>query len=169
MMQWDAWVPPLIQRNTSLILWDASPIDSGNPIMEIRRSHDRLISIMGFPIPVRWHLYIESGPWLPRLFMHSGEVATAYATNAVPRYHKNEASLVPFTLVTTIDIPMQAFVLQTRLLYGLVTPENWLNRPNLGFSFVSVVNLFNYSVMVGQIPTKISKWIREYLMKLLYN
>ena len=30
--------------------------------MEIRRSHDRLISTMGFPILVRWYLYIESGP-----------------------------------------------------------------------------------------------------------
>ena len=29
--------------------------------MEIRRSYDRLISTMGFPIQVRWHLYIESG------------------------------------------------------------------------------------------------------------
>ena len=34
----------------------------GNPIVEIRRSYDRLISTMGFPIPVRWYLYIESGP-----------------------------------------------------------------------------------------------------------
>ena len=30
--------------------------------MEIRRSYDRLISTIGFPILVRWHLYIESGP-----------------------------------------------------------------------------------------------------------
>ena len=30
--------------------------------MEIRQSYDRLISTMGFPIPVRHHLYIESGP-----------------------------------------------------------------------------------------------------------
>ena len=30
--------------------------------MEIRRSYDRLISTMGFPILVRRHLYIESGP-----------------------------------------------------------------------------------------------------------
>ena len=29
----------------------------GNPIVEIRRSHDRLISTMGFPILVRCHLY----------------------------------------------------------------------------------------------------------------
>ena len=31
--------------------------------MEIGRSYDRLISTMGFPILVRWHLYIDSGPW----------------------------------------------------------------------------------------------------------
>ena len=37
---------------------------------QYRKSHcgdktivDRLISTMGFPILVRWHLYIESGPW----------------------------------------------------------------------------------------------------------
>ena len=34
----------------------------GNPIVEMRRSYDRLISTMGFPILVRLHLYIESGP-----------------------------------------------------------------------------------------------------------
>ena len=28
-----------------------------------RRSDDRLISTMGFPVLVRLHLYIESGPW----------------------------------------------------------------------------------------------------------
>ena len=33
-----------------------------NPIMEIW-SYDRLISTMGFPLLVRWQLYIESGPW----------------------------------------------------------------------------------------------------------
>ena len=33
--------------------------------MEIRRSYDPLISTMGFPILIRRHLYIESGPWTP--------------------------------------------------------------------------------------------------------
>ena len=33
--------------------------------MEIRRSYDRLISTMGFPILVRRHLYIELGPCTP--------------------------------------------------------------------------------------------------------
>ena len=42
----------------------------GNPIVEIRRSYDRLISTMGFPILVRWHLYIESGPWCQRCPWH---------------------------------------------------------------------------------------------------
>ena len=32
----------------------------GNPIVEIRRPSDRLISTIGIPILVRWHLYIES-------------------------------------------------------------------------------------------------------------
>ena len=32
--------------------------------MEIRRSYDRLISTIGFPILARWHLYIASGPCL---------------------------------------------------------------------------------------------------------
>ena len=45
--------------------WVRSSI--GNPIVEIRRSYDRLISTMGFPILVRRHLYIESGP---RVFIY---------------------------------------------------------------------------------------------------
>ena len=36
----------------------------GTLIVEIRRSYDRLISTMGFPMPVRWYLYIDSGPWM---------------------------------------------------------------------------------------------------------
>ena len=35
----------------------------GNPIMEIRRSWDRFISIMRFQMLVRRHLYNESTPW----------------------------------------------------------------------------------------------------------
>ena len=31
--------------------------------MQIRRSKDCLMSTMGFPIMVRWHLCIESAPW----------------------------------------------------------------------------------------------------------
>ena len=34
----------------------------GNPIVKIRQSYNHLISTMGFPILIRWHLYIESGP-----------------------------------------------------------------------------------------------------------
>ena len=47
--------PDLIKR------WHLTSI--GNPIVEIRRSYDRLISTMGFPILVRCLLYIESAPW----------------------------------------------------------------------------------------------------------
>ena len=59
--------------------WDRGPesikrcnlTSIGNPIVEIRRSYDRLISTMGFPIPVR-HLYIESGPWILRQVWNVG-------------------------------------------------------------------------------------------------
>ena len=34
----------------------------GNPIMEIRWSYEQLISAIGFPKLVRWHLYIVSEP-----------------------------------------------------------------------------------------------------------
>ena len=45
-------------------VWRQHLTSIGNTIVEIRRLYDRLISKMGFPILVRWHLYIESGPWL---------------------------------------------------------------------------------------------------------
>ena len=65
----------------------------GNPIVEIRRSYDRLISTMEFPIWVRWHLYIESGALLwhlqaqwwpsprPRTFMGKFEGTHFYMTD----------------------------------------------------------------------------------------
>ena len=51
--------------------------------MEIRRSYDRLISTMGFPILVRRHLYIESGPWSLK-----SQVAVPYVM------HYNHSSMV---------------------------------------------------------------------------
>ena len=44
----------------------------GNPVVEIRRSSDRLISTMGFPILVRWYLYIESAPWWHKPLLSQG-------------------------------------------------------------------------------------------------
>ena len=45
-------------------IWRCHLTSIGNNFVEIRRSYDRLISTMGFPILVRRHIYIESGPWL---------------------------------------------------------------------------------------------------------
>ena len=47
-------------------IWRCHLTSIGNPIVEIRRYYDCLISTMGFPIPVRQHLHIESGPWFRR-------------------------------------------------------------------------------------------------------
>ena len=49
------------QGPDSILRWHLTSI--GKPIVEIRRSYDRLIPTMGFPILIRWHLNIESGPW----------------------------------------------------------------------------------------------------------
>ena len=45
-------------------IWTCHLTSIGNPIVEIRRSDDRLISTMGFPILLRRHLYIDSEPWI---------------------------------------------------------------------------------------------------------
>ena len=43
-------------------IWRLCLPSTGNPIVEIRRYYDRLISTTGFPLLVRRHLYIESEP-----------------------------------------------------------------------------------------------------------
>ena len=66
----------VVQGPDSIQRWYLTSI--GNPIVEIRRSYDRLISTMGFPIPVRRHLYIESGPRVPScqgLWPHNSNIS----------------------------------------------------------------------------------------------
>ena len=46
--------------------------------MEIIRSYDRLISTTGFPILVRRHLYIESGPWAHLQCQATNQMAVVY-------------------------------------------------------------------------------------------
>ena len=57
-----------------------------NPIVEIRRSYDHLFSIMGFPIPVRRHLYIESGPWccVYLIVMGASNTTSRLITSIIP-------------------------------------------------------------------------------------
>ena len=54
----------------------------GISIVEIRRSYERLISTMGFPILIRWHLYIESGPSLFHC-LFSGWSTICYSCNTI--------------------------------------------------------------------------------------
>ena len=64
-------LPELILTIYYDTIWHHQGVDSilrchltsiGNPIVEIGRSYNRLISTMGFPILVIWYLYTESGP-----------------------------------------------------------------------------------------------------------
>ena len=54
--------------------------------MEIRRSYDRLISTMGFPILVRRHLYIESRPLVTwgLFYKHGLTLISTWKGNRLP-------------------------------------------------------------------------------------
>ena len=54
--------------------------------MEIRRYYDRLISTMGFPILVRWHIYIESGPKITEDVMGPGTWRTSLGLSPCHHY-----------------------------------------------------------------------------------
>ena len=56
------WVPP--QYKLGLSRYDVS-------IIKIRRSYDRLIFIIGIPILIRQHLYIETCPWYTSYLLQS--------------------------------------------------------------------------------------------------
>ena len=66
--------------------------------MEMRRSYDRLISTMGFPILVRRHLYIESGPlrhkWPDHQESRDMKLTEESAQLAVMLLHKFSAALL---------------------------------------------------------------------------
>ena len=48
------------------LVWICRLFSVSNPLVQIRLSSSHLISTMGFPILVRWHLYIASGPWFSK-------------------------------------------------------------------------------------------------------
>ena len=61
--------------------------------MEIRRSYDRLISTTGFPILVRWHLNIESGPRFSLTLMKYRSLLFTAASLAWELSHANSTGL----------------------------------------------------------------------------
>ena len=76
------------QGADSIQIWHLTSI--GNPIVEIRRSYDRLISTMGFPKLVRWHLYIESGPrWFESLALLPDRLFCRVCINLLEQIHIN--------------------------------------------------------------------------------
>ena len=51
--------------------------------MDIRRSYDRLIFTMEFPILVRWHLYLNQGPESDLIYL--SHILTQYLTDDIER------------------------------------------------------------------------------------
>ena len=55
----------LLQSCTKPSIYRCLLINIENILVGIRRSYDSLFSRVGFPILLRWNLYIKVGPWLP--------------------------------------------------------------------------------------------------------
>ena len=71
----------------------------GNPIVEIWWSYNLLISTMGFPTLVRWHLFIESQPWQSP--MDSSQKASNL--EVFPCHHDVERDLMRFPLMCCLS------------------------------------------------------------------
>ena len=106
----------------------------GNPIVEIRRFYDRLISAMGFPVPVR-HLYIESGPRTMIVEMPQSPLIKHNET--YPPLLSNNIYI--HTIPT--HSPLQAAV--TRLPISSSQPIYWLplHHHNSAWTFTNIMNM----------------------------
>ena len=58
-------------------------VSIGKPVVDIRPSHDRLISTTGFPILVRWHFYIESYQYRKSHYRHKTLLRPFYLHNGI--------------------------------------------------------------------------------------
>ena len=150
------------------IIWDNDNLDPdsllryhltsiGNPIVEIRRSYDRLISPMVFPILVR-HLYIESGPWFTDIYMpHQASMINTLRQNChhfadkifkyiyfnenvwislkislkfVPKFWINNISALVQIMASRLpgDKPLSESMLVSLLMYICVTRPQWVKH-----------------------------------------
>ena len=151
----------------------------GNPIVEIRRSSDRLIFTMGFPILVRRHLYIESGPWLQHdpynmicnTILEIWKIEQALPPQQ-PSYSslslvRSGASILSFTgknspiwwgctifsfhLIWSVHL--QAWYSTNRFIHGCLFRMAWGNM-NLIFIQVSAFYKIHYKHMVSKLPIR---------------
>ena len=102
----------------------------GNPIVEIRRSYDRLFSTMGFPILVRCHLYIESVPWV------NNALSNAMLHDVINTLREQMLSYHHYGPVTFIWGQFcQIYIRQKS--HSLGWPNNFVNRYSLKYSGVN--------------------------------
>ena len=72
------------------VLWNLDPVSitipplpgMGNPMLKMRRSRDRLIFVMGIPMLVRRHLYIETAP---RFYFRAFVIIGVFFIRATPK------------------------------------------------------------------------------------
>ena len=129
--------------------------------MEIRRSYDRLISTMGFPILVRLYLYIESGPraqWLTRspdtsipnmLYVSCLKIISNYCYTHHRRYNSTFLVSACNTTRTAGTFPRERY--KTMVGRYLQKPPIWLMTSHM----TSHVGFFLFFVQVDPYAVKV--------------
>ena len=118
-------------------IWRYHLTSIGNPIMEISWSYNHLISTMGFPILIRWHLYI--GP----SYLHNG---ISYTDKMTSLYWIR--ALVPF--VNILSSAMLMMMLNDRNLdfheegFQLLMPYQCLEIMQLYFYPSQLIRVDNH-------------------------
>ena len=137
----------------------------GIPIVEIRRSYDRLISTMGFPILVRLYLYIESGPraqWLARspdtsisnmLYVSCLKIPSNYCYTHQRRYNTTVPVSACNTTHTVGTFPREWY--KTMVGRYLQKPPRWLMTSHVCF-FIVVFSLLLLLLLYEWLPVQ---WI----------
>ena len=129
-------------------IWRRHLTSIGNPIVEIRRSDDRLISTMGFPLLVRSHLYTESGPcmlWIWR------KIPLAYITS-FPIYIQDKLYQRATQVIGTITYVWNTLTQVLLIIQLMNAPRHhlvWWNTLSLG--------IYNWSCTVFNIRTQKSQ------------
>ena len=136
--------------------------------MEIRRSYDRLISTMGFPILVRRHLYIESGPCSPVL-SPAQRIMIMYM-NVHPILDTTKSCLTHWSSVTIyasvnlVSIDSINGLLPDKICINILDKDSWnpLKIP-LFMIITKIITIWSKSsnhqyFMANQMATKLALW-----------
>ena len=142
--------------------------------MEIRRSYNRLISTMGYPIVVRQHIYIESGPWSLGMGIHHPLVDSPNEQAVVPnvdgsslRWKAFEQTVQWLTWETSCDVTpiVSSFqlIFSNNMRFHCITDND---NQATGCEFCNISHIYCYENLCGfpwHLVRGLSWWQVEFL------